>query len=160
MAESLKAGILTCFLIFSLASCTVHPIVSVQSSAGNLLQGESSLAIESGVLNTTTVLFPNGIAFFSSEQWLEDEALFNGSDPYECRYCWGKYQYDDSVITVFKPLAVGILNLPGSYPIEKKMYKFNDAKSELFDETGKKVLMNKKKPFIDPDKSWLLNKTR
>jgi hypothetical protein len=89
---------------------------------------------------------------------IESPKLFKDNNIYDCLYCWGKYQYQNNILTVFKPLPVGYLNLPGSYPIEQLKYQIIDSKIINLTDSTHQIVLQTTKLFIDPHRAWLAAK--
>ncbi|QHT70063.1 hypothetical protein GXP67_27165 [Rhodocytophaga rosea] len=136
-----------------------HPINRIQSTPNSLLSGDSSLVLEDR-MGRLTILFSNGLILFAGRNLIENEKQFTGDNLYQCRYCWGKYQYQNQILTVFKPLPVGYLNLPGSYPIDPLSYKIIDSKIINLSDSSDRIVMQKMKLSINPDHAWLAKKAQ
>lgn len=142
-----------------LSGCLSHPIRQVSSQPNGLLSGDSCLVIEDR-MDRVSVLFSNGLVYFGNRQSVEDQQQFTGNNLYECRYCWGRYRYQPPRLTVFRPLTVGYLNLPGSYPVSKLEYQVNNGKFILLSDPTGKIVIQKKRLFINPDRAWLVRRRR
>jgi hypothetical protein len=140
-----------------LSACSSSSIHQVTPQPNGLLSGDSCLVIE-GRLDGLSVLFSNGLVFFGSQQSIEDQKHFTDNNLYECRYCWGRYQYQTPALTVFQPLPDGYLNLPGSYPVKKLEYRLHNGRISSVSDPTEKMIIQKARLFIKPDRAWLARK--
>ncbi len=137
-----------------LCGCLSHPIQRISSLPNHLLAGDSCLVIEDPS-NGVSVLFSNGMVFFGNIDSLQNQKQFTDNNLYQCRYCWGHYQYQPPGLVIFQPLSVGYLNLPGSYPVRKLEYHVSNGNITSLTNFPGKVAIQKTKLFINPDLAWL-----
>ena len=142
-----------------LSGCSSHLIHQVRSQPNGLLSGDSCLVIEDRV-GRLSVLFSNGLVFFGEKQSVENQKQFMDNNLYECRYCWGWYQYQPPGLNVFRPLPSGYLNLPASYPVSKLEYQVHNGRVVHASDPAGKIVIQKTKLFINPDRSWLVTRRR
>ena len=137
-----------------LCGCSIYPIKRIPSQPNHLLAGDSCLVIENR-LGELSVLFSNGLVLFCNSDLLQNQKQFMDNNLYECRYCWGRYQYQPPRLVIFQPLSVGYLNLPGSYPIRKLEYQVDNGNVTSLTNFPGKVAIQKTKLLINPDLAWL-----
>jgi|GEM_PF-2860993 len=142
-----------------LSSYSSHFIHQVSAQPNGLLSGDSCLVIEDR-LDRVSVLFSNGLVFFGGKRLVENQKQFMDNNLYECRYCWGWYQYQPPGLTVFRPLPSGYLNLPASYPVSKLEYQVDNGRVILASDPPGKIVIQKTRLFINPDLSWLVTRRR
>jgi hypothetical protein len=109
-----------------LCGCSIHPVQRIPSQPNHLLAGDSCLVTEDPS-GSASVLCKHQAGFFGNSNSLQNQKQFMDNKLYECRYCWGRYQYQPPKLVTFQPLPVGYLNLPNSYRFRKLEYQVDNG---------------------------------